>query len=236
MVRANGNANNNAAAQAAATAQAAFDAAMVNMNAMQNQMQQVMNTMQALQQQNTTLQAQNAAVQTQVANLQEVRQQNDELRARMDELAQQQQARERGPVVQPGPPFQPFSEAMSALPIPEALNSLKLESYDGPGDPMEPLASFNTRMLVLRVEEPLKCKLFPTTLKKTANAWFGSMPPRSITNFSDFAYRFVAQFSAKRAEKVTKSVLFETRQRPGESIDQFLYRFTELTLQATDVR
>src|ERR1044072_2037898 len=154
MVRANSNANNNAAAQAASAAQAAADATVVNMNAMQNQMQQVMNTMQALQQQNTTLQAQNTAVQTQVANLQEVRQQNNELRARMDELAQQQQARERGPVVQPRPPFQPFSEAISALPIPEALNSLKLESYDGTGDPMEHLASFNTRMLVLRERAP----------------------------------------------------------------------------------
>src|ERR1044072_126989 len=61
------------------------------------------------------------------------------------------------------------------------------------------------------------------------------MSSRSITNFSDFADRFVAQFSAKRAEKVTTSLLFETRQRPGESIEQFLYRFTELTLQATDV-
>src|ERR1044072_9527467 len=226
MVRANGNANNNAAAQAAATAQAAFDAAMVNMNAMQNQMQQVMNTMQAIQQQNTTLQAQNTAVQTQVADLQEVRQQNDELRARMDELAHQQQARERGPVVQPRPPFQPFSQARSAHAIPEALNSIKLESYDGTADPAEHLASCNTRMLVLRVEEPLKCKLFPTTMKKTANAWFGSMPPRAITDFSHFANRFVAQFSAKRAQKVTTSVLFETRQKPGESIDQFLYCFT----------
>ena len=215
MVRPNANANNHAAAQAAAAAQADADAAIVNMNAMQNHMQQVLNTMQALQQQNTMLQAQNVEVQTQVENLQQVRQQNEELCARMDEFAQQQQARERGPVVQPRPPYQPFSEAIAALPIPEALNSLKLESYDGTGDPMEHLASFNTRMLVLRVEEPLKCKLFPTTLKKTANAWFGSMPPRSITNFSDFADRFVAQFSAKRAEKVTTSVLFETRQRPG---------------------
>src|ERR1044072_422756 len=128
----------------------------------------------------------------------------------MDELAQQQQARERGPVVRPRPPFQPFSEAIVALPIPEALNSLKLESYDGTGDPTEHLASFNRRMLVLRVEEPFKCKLFPTTLKKTANAWFGSMPPISITKFSDFADRFVAQFSAKRAEKVITSALFET--------------------------
>src|ERR1044072_10026338 len=124
----------------------------------------------------------------------------------MDELAQQQQARERGPVVQPRPPCQPFSEEIAALPVPEALNSLKLESYDGTGDPVEHLASFNTRMLVLWVEEPLKCKLFPTTLKKTANAWFVSMPPRAITNLSDFASRFVAQFSAKRAEKVTTLV------------------------------
>ena len=61
------------------------------------------------------------------------------------------------------------------------------------------------------------------------------MPPRAITNFADFADRFIAQFSARKAEKVTTSLLFETRQRPGESIDQFLYRFTELTLKATDV-
>src|ERR1044072_9701436 len=87
----------------------------------------------------------------------------------MDELAQQQQAREKGPFVQPRPPFQPFLEAIAALPIPEALNSLKLESYEGTRDPTEHLASFNTWMLVLRVEEPLKCKLFPTTLQKTAN-------------------------------------------------------------------
>ena len=88
-------------------------------------------------------------------------------------------------------------------------------------------------MLVFRVDEPLKCKLFPTTLKKMNNARFGRMPPRDITKFEVFADRFIAQFSAKRAENVTTSILFKTRQNPGESINQFLYRFTELTLKAT---
>src|ERR1044072_6434306 len=110
-----------------------------------------------------------------------------------------------------------------------------MDTYDGTTDLVDHLASFNTKMLVYRVNDQLKCKLFPPTLKKTANAWFGSLPPRSIVNFQDFSTCFIAQFSFKQTERVTTSVLFEVRQKAGQSINVYVFRSTDLTLQANNV-
>src|ERR1044072_5327850 len=138
------------------------------------------------------MQAQNVAVQNQVSGLQALRQQNEELQTQVNNLVQENQLRD-GISVQPDrPTFQPFSQEIEALPIPDNLNTLKIDTYDGTTDPVDHLASFNTKMLVYRVNDQLKCKLFPPTLKKTANVWFGSLPPWSIINFQDFSARFIA--------------------------------------------
>src|ERR1044072_1092801 len=101
---------------------------------------------------------------------------------------------------------------------------------------MEPrIQPQHAKMLVYRVNDQLKCTLFPPTLRKSANPCFGSLPPRSIVNFPYFSARFIAQFSVKQTEKVTTSVLFEVRQKPGESINEYIFRFINLTLQANNV-
>jgi hypothetical protein len=150
-------------------------------------------------------------------------------------LVQENQLRDGIPIQPQRPAFQPFSEEIEVIPIPDNLNTLKMDTYDGTTDPVHHLPSFNTKMLVYRVNDQLKCKMFPPTLKKAANAWFGSLPPRTIVNFPDFSARFIAQFSVKQAEKVTTSVLFEVRQKPGESINEYIFRFTDLTLKANNV-
>src|ERR1044072_7628163 len=181
------------------------------------------------------MQAQNVEVQTQVAGLQAIRQQNQALQAQVNLLVQENQLRDGIPVQPQRPAFQPFSEEIEAIPIPDNHNTLKMDTYDGTTDPVDHLASFNTKMLVYRVNDQLKCKLFSPTLKKAANAWFGSLPPRTIVNFQDFSARFISQFSVKQAEKVTTSVLFEVCQKAGESINENTFRFTDLTLKANNV-
>src|ERR1044072_3139473 len=237
-------------------ANAAANAANV---ATQAQIQQMMATMQALQQQNEALQAQTVAVQAQVADVQGLRQQNEamqahnvevrnhvaglqairqknqDVQAQVNLLVQENQLPDGIPIQPQRPAFQPFSEEIEATPIPDNLNTLKMDTYDGTTDPVDHLASFNTKMLIYRVNDQLKCKLFPPTLKKAANAWFGSLSPRTVLNVPDFSARFIAQFSVKQVEKVTTSVLFEVRQKPGESINEYIFRFTDHTLQANNV-
>ena len=126
--------------------------------------------------------------------------------------------------------FQPFSKEIEAFLIPDNLNTFKMDIYDGTTDPVDHLESFNTKMLVYQVNDCLKCKLFPPTLKSSANAWFGILPPRSIVNFEYFSAWFVTLFLLKHAEKVTTSVLFEVRQKAGETINEYIFCFTNLTL------
>lgn len=64
--------------------------------------------------------------------------------------------------------FQPFSGTITEVEIPEYLKTLVLEAYSGATDPKEHLVYFNTRMVIAFVNDAVKCKLLPSTCKKSA--------------------------------------------------------------------
>src|ERR1044072_1769821 len=147
--------NNAAANMANAATQAQIQQMMATMQAQQQQnealqaqtvaVQAQVADVQALLQQNEAMQAQNVKVQNQVAGLQAIRQQNQALQAQFNLLVQENQLRDGIPVQPQRPAFQPFSEEIEALPIPDNLNTLKMDMYDGTTDPVDHLASFNTK-------------------------------------------------------------------------------------------
>ncbi|XP_057457393.1 uncharacterized protein LOC130748205 [Lotus japonicus] len=165
-----------------------------------------------------------------MAGMEELCQQNQTLQAQVQDLTRNHR-RDAYPL-QTAPEFQPFSEAIAVVEIPESLRTLVLDSYDGTTDPREHLAIFNTKMLINGATEQLKCKLFPGTLKNGALTWFSSLPPRSIVTFSDFSQHFLSQFSAKQANQITSASLFNIRQKSGESLKNYLFRFTNVFMQA----
>ncbi|XP_057440720.1 uncharacterized protein LOC130732742 [Lotus japonicus] len=130
--------------------------------------------------------------------------------------------------------FQPFSEEIAAEEIPEHVKTLVLDPYSGATDPKEHLVYFNTRMVIAGVNDAVKCKLLPSTFRKSAMTWFTTLPPGSIADFTEFSTRFLSQFSASRSEQATIAALLMVIQRENESIKSYMTRFNELSVHLED--
>jgi hypothetical protein len=59
---------------------------------------------------------------------------------------------------------QPLSTEIWNAPVPDVFKLPSLSSFDGKGDPVEQITSFNTRMAVIMAPDSLKCKLLAGTL------------------------------------------------------------------------
>ncbi|KAK2435525.1 hypothetical protein QL285_020578 [Trifolium repens] len=74
-----------------------------------------------------------------------------------------------------------LSRDIMRVPIPAALERLpNLPSYDGLSDPDDHINNFNTILNFRNTSEAIRCRFFPTTLRKGALTWYTSLPPHSV--------------------------------------------------------
>ncbi|XP_057755875.1 uncharacterized protein LOC130975059 [Arachis stenosperma] len=86
-------------------------------------------------------------------------------------------------------------------------------------------------MYVSDASDGIRCKIFPTTLTKTAIKWFNSLPPRSITSFDDFARKFLARFSIQNNKTKHAPSLLGIKQGDQESLYSYMERFNKACLE-----
>ncbi|XP_057425720.1 uncharacterized protein LOC130719093 [Lotus japonicus] len=130
--------------------------------------------------------------------------------------------------------FQPFTEEIANTTVPDNLKTLVLDSYYGDTDPKDHLVYFNTKMVIVGASDALKCKMLPSTFKKSAMIWFTTLPSRSIVNFTELSAKFLSKFSTSRAQKVTPATLFNVRQGPNETLQSYMGRFNQLSVHLED--
>ncbi|XP_057444339.1 uncharacterized protein LOC130736535 [Lotus japonicus] len=130
--------------------------------------------------------------------------------------------------------FQPFSQEIAEEEIPEHVKTLALDSYSGSSDPKEHLVYFNTRMVIAGVNDAVKCKLLPSTFRKSAMTWFTTLPPGSNADFTEFSTRFLSHFSTSRSVQATITAFLTVIQRENESIKSYMTRFNELSVYLED--
>ncbi|XP_057444372.1 uncharacterized protein LOC130736573 [Lotus japonicus] len=111
------------------------------------------------------------------------------------------------------------------------MKNIVLETYSGKADPKEHLLYFNTKMVIRAASDAVKCRMFPSTFKGTAIAWFMTLPRGSITNFRDFSSKFLVQFSARKTKQVTIDNLYNVRQSEAETLKQYVKRFSAASVK-----
>jgi len=159
--------------------------------------------------------------------------QNESLQASV-EMIQQEQLQEKtgshnGDPVELEP--QPLSTEIWNAPVPNNFKPPHLSTFDGRGDPMEHVTSFNTRMTVVGAADSLKCKLLAETFSDAALQWYISLPRFSIVSYQDMFRKLSQQFSASRHLKVSSNSLFSVRQGQSESLQNYLSRFNDSTIK-----
>nr|GLL27365.1 uncharacterized protein LOC109184675 [Ipomoea trifida] len=98
-------------------------------------------------------------------------------------------------------------------------------TFDGTGDPREHLVSYQAKMQVLGVEEPLMSKAFLPTLKGLAQKWFLALPSRSIRCFNDLVDRFLTHYAVNIKTQRNLTHLSGVHQDEGEALKTYLARW-----------
>nr|XP_027067442.1 uncharacterized protein LOC113693057 [Coffea arabica] len=82
--------------------------------------------------------------------------------------------------------------------------------------------------------DEVRCKTFPMFLKGKARLWFQGLAPGSIRSFPELARQFAAQFVSSKTYSKNAAHLMAIKQKPDESLRNFMTRFNTESLQIRD--
>ncbi|XP_019162234.1 PREDICTED: uncharacterized protein LOC109158509 [Ipomoea nil] len=119
----------------------------------------------------------------------------------------------------------PFSSEIMAFKIPGDFKFPEQATFDGSGDPREHLLSYQAKMQVLGVRDPVMCRAFLPTLKGAAQRWLVGQPPGSIHSFEELADRFMSHYAANIKPQKDLTHLGDIHQDEGESLKVYLARW-----------
>ncbi|XP_019150582.1 PREDICTED: uncharacterized protein LOC109147379 [Ipomoea nil] len=119
----------------------------------------------------------------------------------------------------------PFSTEIMSYKVPGDFKFPEQATFDGSGDPREHLLSYQAKMQVLGVQDPVMCRAFLSTLKGLAQRWLVALPPGSIHNFEGLADRFMSHYAANIKPQKDLTHLGDVHQEEGESLKTYLARW-----------
>ena len=103
--------------------------------------------------------------------------------------------------------------------------------YDGSSDPYDHILHFNQAMILNAGNDLLMCKVFPTSLKGPALAWFHKLLRGSLNSFGELWAAFVSKYLCSIRQKGNISSLQSIFKRDDESIWDFTLRFGQAVQQ-----
>ncbi|XP_019184331.1 PREDICTED: uncharacterized protein LOC109179249 [Ipomoea nil] len=102
---------------------------------------------------------------------------------------------------------------------------LEKATFDWSGDPREHLLSYQAKMQVLGVKDPVMCRAFLPTLKGLAQRWVVALPTGSIHSFEELADRFMSHYAANIKPQKDLTHLGDIYQDEGESLKAYRARW-----------
>ena len=100
--------------------------------------------------------------------------------------------------------------------------------YNGRTDPIKHMSQFKQKMTVHSQDEPLLCRVFPSSLGPMLMRWFDGLRTNSISSFKKFTQSFCSRFiTCSRVPQPLDSLLSMTM-REGESVKAYVERYWEI--------
>jgi hypothetical protein len=98
----------------------------------------------------------------------------------------------------------PFSREIEKAQLPERYTAPRFEIYNGRTDLVTHVGHYQQTMAVSLRNEPLMCRLFPSSLGEVAMRWFNQLDRRTISSWDQMAEAFVARFitNSRRAKEM----------------------------------
>jgi hypothetical protein len=77
----------------------------------------------------------------------------------------------------------------------------------------------------------IRCRLFPTTLRRGALTWYTSVAPQSVISWGDLTDLFQRHFTASQKHSKTVATLEAIFQAPEESLRAYIERYNKEAMQ-----
>jgi hypothetical protein len=100
--------------------------------------------------------------------------------------------------------------------------------YDGTSNPIEFLQLYVVAIQAARGDQRVMTNWFPMALKDALRTWLINLPHESVTSWKDLCRQFVANFMPTYERPATKNDLKAVRQYKGETLRQYIQRFSQM--------
>nr|AAT47104.1 hypothetical protein [Oryza sativa Japonica Group] len=129
----------------------------------------------------------------------------------------------------------PLSGGIKTRPIPPQFKFPPVLRYSGEVDPKEFLSIYESAIKAAHGDENTKAKVIHLALDGIARSWYFNLPANSIYSWEQLRDVFVLNFRGTYEEPKTQQHLLGIRQRPGESIREYMHRFSQARCQVQDI-
>ncbi|XP_076937503.1 uncharacterized protein LOC143605168 [Bidens hawaiensis] len=124
-----------------------------------------------------------------------------------------------------------FIPSIATAPFPiNAKIPTSVGTYNGMTDPSDHLLRFEAVGGVSGWTLPYWCHMFALTFTGAAREWFEKLPCGKITSWKDFVAKFSQHFSQQKKHTRDPSEILDVTRRNNESIEVFITRFTNESL------
>jgi hypothetical protein len=121
----------------------------------------------------------------------------------------------------------PFSKEIEKAKMPERYPVPRFEIYNGRTDPVTHIGHYHQSMALSRNNDPLMCRLFPSSLGEVAMRWFNQLGVRTIYSWDQLAEAFVARFITNSRKRKEMGSLLTMKLEANETLKDYSTRFWE---------
>ena len=119
----------------------------------------------------------------------------------------------------------PFSREIERVVLLERFTALRFEAYNGRTGPIVHISHYQQRMALCCYNDPLMCRLFPSSLGEIALWWFNQLGKRTIASWIQMAEAFVERFITNCRRTREMDALLTLKLEDDESIKDYASRF-----------
>src|SRR3954468_18384930 len=150
---------------------------------------------------------------------------------RMKRLEEQVAALKTTTIRQEAGATRPYPVEWDVVKYPSRFKVPTLNTFDGKGSAQQHIYYLQSHTGSLMGNDPVRTRLFISTLKGVAFEWFRKLPKGSITCWDDLEALFLSRFFEEEAD-INMHTLLLTKQKEGELVKDFIEHFRELAMKS----
>ena len=112
----------------------------------------------------------------------------------------------------------PFSREIEKAELPERYTVSRFEAYNDRTDLVAHISHYQQSMALSRYNDPLMCRLFPSSLGKVTLRWFNQLGRQTINSWIQMAETFVARFITNSRKTREMDALLTMKFQDNETI------------------